>query len=77
VKRGNNDFGIETDLVVFDPVLCSDESVDSCIPIWERLFNKEGSFIYTLLYFYIYIYLRIYFIIYRNYNYCIISIKYQ
>lgn len=55
MKRGNNDFGIETDLVVFDPVLCSDESVDSCIPIWERLLNKEGSFMYRLLYFYLYI----------------------
>jgi hypothetical protein len=33
MKKGSNDFGIEADIVAFDPVLCSDESQASCIPI--------------------------------------------
>jgi len=33
MERGNNDFGIEADLIAFDVALCSDTSSSSCIPI--------------------------------------------
>lgn len=33
VKRGNNDFGIESSVSAYDPVLCQDGSSTSCNPI--------------------------------------------
>jgi len=33
VKRGSNDFGMEVEQIAFEPILCSDESTDSCIPV--------------------------------------------
>lgn len=33
VKRGNNDFGMEVEQIAFEPILCSEESTDSCIPL--------------------------------------------
>ena len=31
LRRGTNDFGIESDVVAIDPALCSESSTDSCI----------------------------------------------
>lgn len=33
VKRGNNDFGMEVEQIAFEPILCSEQSSDSCIPL--------------------------------------------
>ena len=33
LKRGEDDFGLETNLVSYEPVLCSEDSTDSCIAI--------------------------------------------
>jgi C1A family cysteine protease len=33
MQRGNDDFGIEANLVSYDPVLCSESSSETCIPI--------------------------------------------
>jgi len=33
LKRGTNDFGIESDVVSIEPALCRDGSTDSCIVI--------------------------------------------
>merc|ERR1712032_59948 len=33
VKRGNNDFGMEVEQIAFEPIMCSDDSSDSCIPL--------------------------------------------
>jgi hypothetical protein len=33
VRKGQNDFGIEADVVAFEPALCSDESSSECIVI--------------------------------------------
>lgn len=32
VKRGSNDFGMEVEQIAFEPILCSEESTDTCIP---------------------------------------------
>ena len=32
VKRGNNDFGMEIQQLAFEPILCNQDSSDSCIP---------------------------------------------
>ena len=31
VKRGNNDFGMEVEQIAFEPILCSENSTDSCL----------------------------------------------
>ena len=31
VQRGQDDFGIESNLVSYEPVMCSDQSTDSCV----------------------------------------------
>jgi hypothetical protein len=33
LRRGENDFGIEADLVSYDPVLCDEGTTDYCKPI--------------------------------------------
>jgi hypothetical protein len=33
VKRGDNDFGMEVEQIAFEPIMCSPESTNSCIPI--------------------------------------------
>jgi len=33
MRRGSNDFGIESNLVSYEPALCSDKSKDRCIII--------------------------------------------
>jgi len=33
LRRGQNDFGIEADLISFDPVLCSELSSTQCIKV--------------------------------------------
>jgi C1A family cysteine protease len=33
VQRGSDDFGIEANLISYEPVLCSEASQETCIPI--------------------------------------------
>ena len=33
VKRGNNDFGMEVEQIAFEPIMCTDDSTDSCKPL--------------------------------------------
>ena len=32
LKRGANDFGIEADIVAFDPVMCAEGDTETCTP---------------------------------------------
>ena len=33
VKRGNNDFGMEVEQIAFEPIMCTEDSTDSCKPM--------------------------------------------
>jgi len=34
VRRGENDFGIESETTAYDARMCSDKSKDTCIEVW-------------------------------------------